>query len=136
MVYNPKDLKILIIDDNEIDLDLLEAILNRLGFQKIIKCKSAENAIALIKEDLPDLFFIDIILPGINGGELRGVLKEFSATKDIPVVFISGIISKEEEKAMKGRLKSGEIIVAKPFSMEKIAEALSESLKDKTLHET
>ena len=130
MIYNKENLKILIIDDNEIDLELLEVMLMRLGFQKIIKSKSAEEAIQLIKEYPPDLFFIDIMMPGMAGDEFRGLLKENSATKDIPVIFISGIISKKEEKDIEGRLKSGDIIVAKPFSKERITEAIAESLKN------
>ena len=129
MVDDKEDAKILIIDDNETELDLLEAILMRLGFQKIEKAVCAEEAIGLTKAQPPDLFFIDIIMPGMTGGEFREVLKENAATKDIPVIFISGIISKQEERVMRGRLKSGDIIVAKPFSQERIAQAIAESLK-------
>ena len=129
MVYNKENLKILIVDDNEIDLELLEAILMRIGFQKIIKSKSGEEAIRLVEEYPPDLFFIDIMMPGMAGDEFRGLLKENSATKDIPVIFMSGIISKEEEKAIGGRLSSGDIIVAKPFSKERITKAIAESFK-------
>lgn len=130
MVYNKENLKVLIVDDNEIDLELLEAILMRMGFQKIMKSKSSEEAIRLIEDHPPDLFFIDIMMPGMAGDEFRGLLKENAATKDIPVIFISGIISKEEEKYMGGRLKSGDIIVAKPFSIERITEAIAESFKE------
>lgn len=130
MVYNPESLCVFIIDDDDIDLELLEAILMRMGFRNIVKSKSAERALQLLKENIPDLFFIDIMLPGIGGGEFRGLLKDIPGTKDIPVIFISGIISKEEEKKMNGRLKSGEIIVAKPFSIEKIAAAIKECIRN------
>ena len=135
MVDDKKDAKILIIDDNETELDLLEAILMRLGFQKIRKALSAEEAIGLTKEQPPDLFFIDIIMPGMTGGEFRELLKENATTKDIPVIFISGIISKQEERLMRGRLKSGDIIVAKPFSIREIAEVVTESLKKNIRHD-
>ena len=130
MVYNKKNLKILIIDDEENVLKLLEAMLMKMGFEKIIKSKSSEEAIRLTKENPPDLFFIDIMMPGMAGNELRELLKEKSATKDIPVIFISGIISKDEEKVMGGKLVSGDLIVAKPFSIERIAEAITESFKN------
>ena len=130
MVYNKNNLKILIIDDEENVLKLLEAMLIEMGFQKIIKAKSSEEAIRLTKEDPPDLFFIDIMMPGMAGNEFRELLKEKSTTKDIPVIFISGIISKTEEKALGGKLVSGDIIVAKPFPMKRIAEAIAESFKN------
>jgi len=131
MAYNPENLGVFIIDDNEIDLELLEAMLRRMGFRNIVKSKSAEIALQLLKKNIPELFFIDIMLPGISGGEFRGLLKEIPGTEDIPVIFVSGIISKEEEKEIDGRLKSGEIIVAKPFSIEKIAKAIKECLRNK-----
>ena len=130
MVHNKKNLKILIVDDEENILKLLEAMLMKMGFQKIIKSKSSEEAIRLVEAYSPDLFFVDIMMPGMAGDEFRGLLKDNAATKDIPVIFISGIISKEEEKDMGGRLKSGDIIVAKPFSKERITEAIAESFKN------
>jgi CheY-like chemotaxis protein len=128
MVIDKETFKILIVDDNEIDLDLLEDILMRLGFENIIKSKSGPEAIRLIEEHPPDLFFIDIMMPDMSGDEFRGLLKERPTTRNTPVIYISGIISKEEEKALSGRFPSGDLIVAKPFSRGKIARAILESL--------
>lgn len=119
--------KILIVDDNEIDLDLLEDVLISLGFQNIIKAQNGEEAIRLAEAHSPDLFFIDIMMPEMSGDEFRGLLKERPATRNTPVIYISGIISQEEEKDIKGRLPSGDLIVAKPFSRSKIARAILES---------
>ena len=128
MEYDKETLKILIVDDEEIDLDLLEVILLKLGFQNIIKSKSGKEAIKLAEEHQPDLFFIDVMMPGMTGGDFRGLLKENPATKDSPVIFISGIISKDEEKELGGRLASGDLIIAKPFSKDRIAEAIDAAL--------
>lgn len=124
MEFEKESMKILIVDDNEIDLELLEAILMKLGFQNIITSESGKEAIRLAEEHQPDLFFIDINMPGMTGGEFRGLLKQNPATKDIPVIFISGMISKEEEKELGGRFASGDFIIAKPFSREKIAQVI------------
>ena len=128
MEYDKETLKILIVDDEEIDLDLLEAILLKLGFENIIKSKSGKEAIKLVDEHQPDLFFIDVMMPGMTGGDFRGLLKDNPATKDSPVIFISGIISKDEEKELGGRLASGDLIIAKPFSKDRIAEAIDAAL--------
>jgi CheY-like chemotaxis protein len=128
MEINKKTFKILIVDDNEIDLDLLEDILLRLGFENIIKSKRGPEAIRLAEEHSPDLFFIDIMMPEMSGDEFRGLLKERPATRNTPVIYISGIISKEEEKAISGRFPSGDLIVAKPFSKSKIAQVVLDSL--------
>ncbi|MDF1593190.1 MAG: response regulator [Desulfobacterales bacterium] len=128
MEINKETFKILILDDNEIDLDLLEDILMRLGFENIIKSTSGPEAIRLTEAHSPDLFFIDIMMPEMSGDEFRGLLKERPATRNTPVIYISGIISKEEEKAISGRFPSGDLIVAKPFTKSKIARAILESL--------
>jgi putative two-component system response regulator len=124
MEFENESMKILIVDDNEIDLELLEAILMNLGFQKVMKSESGKEAIRLAEEHQPDLFFVDINMPGMTGGEFRGLLKQNPVTKDIPVIFISGMISKEEEKELGGRFASGDFIIAKPFSREKIAQVI------------
>ena len=124
MEFEKESMKILIVDDNEIDLELLEAILMNLGFKNIITSESGKEAIRLAEEHQPDLFFIDINMPGMTGGEFRGLLKQNPVTKDIPVIFISGMISKEEEKQLGGRFASGDFIIAKPFSREKIAQVI------------
>lgn len=126
MVYDKESLKIFIVEDDEVVLKLIEDILNRIGYQHIITSKSCEEAIQLIKEHLPDLFFIDIMMPGMSGDQFRGLLKENPKTKDIPVIFISGIISKKEEEDMEGHLKSGDIIIAKPLTVERINSAIAE----------
>jgi len=128
MGINKETFKILIVDDEVIDLELLEAVLMQLGFKNIIKTQSGEEAIQLTEEHSPDLFFVDIMMPEMSGDEFRGLLKEKPATRTTPVIYISGIISKEEEKAISGRLPSGDLIVAKPFSRRNIARAILESL--------
>jgi CheY-like chemotaxis protein len=125
-------LKILIVDDSEIDLELLEVILVKLGFQSIIKSSSGQEAITLAEEHQPDLFFIDINMPKMTGGEFRRLLKENPLTRDIPVIFISGMISKEEEKECGGRFASGDYIIAKPYSKERIAQVMEVVLKKVT----
>jgi CheY-like chemotaxis protein len=129
MQLTKENLKIHIIDDNEIDLELLETILRKMGFQNIVTSKSGEEAIQSAKEYQPHLLFIDIMLPGMSGGEFRELLKGHPETERASVIFISGIISKAEEKELGGRLKSGDVIIAKPFSKDRIAEAMVLSLK-------
>ena len=128
MAIDKEKFKILIVDDNETDLEVLEDILMRMGFENIVTATSGPEAIRLTEEQTPDLFFIDIMMPDMSGDEFRGLLKENPATRNTPVIYISGIISRDEEKALNGHLPSGDLIVAKPFTKGKIARAILESL--------
>jgi two-component system chemotaxis response regulator CheY len=80
-----KELKTMIVDDDEVSAGLLEIMLNRLGIREIEKAGSGRQAIDLYKTGLKNnspyaLVFLDIIMPGIDGQEtlkyLRAVEKE------------------------------------------------------------
>lgn len=128
MEKGKEHLKVLIVDDNEKDLKLLEAKLQQLGFRHLIKAKSGKEGVEFAKEHLPDLIFLDIIMPKVDGGKVKGYLKENPKTKDIPTIFLSSIISKDEEKRLEG-MTGGHIIVAKPYSTEELMGAIDKALK-------
>ncbi len=79
----------LIIDDSPTVVAVLRKILRSAGY--VIKdAGDAEQGLAIIAESKPDLIFLDIVLPGMNGfGALRAIRKDPS-TQHIPVVMISG----------------------------------------------
>jgi len=79
----------LIIDDSPTVVAVLRKILRSAGY--VTKdAGDAERGLAIIAEAKPDLIFLDIVLPGMNGfGALRAIRKDPS-TQDIPVVMISG----------------------------------------------
>ena len=79
----------LIIDDSPTVVAVLRKILRSAGY--VTKdAGDAERGLAMIAEAKPDLIFLDIVLPGMNGfGALRAIRKDPS-TQDIPVVMISG----------------------------------------------
>jgi CheY-like chemotaxis protein len=129
VMENEKEtLKILIIDDAEIDLDILESILNQLGFQNIIRASSGMEGVQLAEKHRPELVMSDIMMPGIDGGEVRQRLKENPSTEGIPVIFTSSIITKKEEKELGGLLQSGDQLVAKPYSSSEISKAIDFAL--------
>ncbi|MDO8447327.1 MAG: response regulator [Rhodoferax sp.] len=81
--------KALIIDDSATVVAVLRRILRSAGYDTR-DAANAEQGLALINEEKPDLVFLDIILPGMNGfGALRAIRRD-AATHDIPVIMISG----------------------------------------------
>jgi two-component system sensor kinase FixL len=129
MLEDKKSIKILIVDDSEIDLDILEEVLMGLGFSNVIKTMDGLDAFQLAKKHQPDLIISDIMMPELDGGELVEKLRENSVTKGIPVIFASSILSKKEEKMLGGQLVGGELLIAKPFEADAISAAIDRSLK-------
>jgi len=131
MSKSKENMKILAVEDSEVDLEILESILTQLGFQDIIKARNGMEAVHLAKEQHPDLIISDIMMPGMDGGEMRKHLKNNHSTMQIPVIFASSIIEKNEEKEFGGRLVGEEWLVAKPYSVEEISKAIDAILSTK-----
>jgi len=107
--------KILVVDDDRVFLRLVENDLTREGFI-VLTAQNGKDAIKLAKKESPNLILLDISMPGISGGEVSSILKEDPQTKDIPVIFLTALLSKEEEEKRKNRL-SGHFFIAKPYDL-------------------
>lgn len=84
-----KGARALIIDDSPTIVAVLRKILRSAGYQTV-EALDAEHGMEIIRREKPDLVFLDIILPGMNGfGALRLIRKD-PLTQHIPVIMISG----------------------------------------------
>ncbi|MCX9083509.1 MAG: response regulator [Candidatus Methanoperedens sp.] len=81
--------KVLIVDDEEVNIRIIEAYLNK--EYKIIKAQSGNEALSKIREDKPDLVLLDIMMPQISGYDVCKSIKENDATRFIPVVMITAL---------------------------------------------
>ena len=103
---------ILIVDDEKANLLYLNHILS--PDYLIYTARDAAEALERANEFHPDLILLDIIMPGMDGYETLTALKKSEKTVDIPVIFITGLSSSEDE--MKGLDLGAEDYIAKPFS--------------------
>jgi len=84
------DKKILVVDDEETIVKIVARLLNAAGYRHVNGATDPQAALALIEQELPDLIILDMKMPGMSGYELVGRLKENLATKDLPVLIMSG----------------------------------------------
>ncbi len=92
--------KILIVEDNPMNLELATDLLEAAGYV-IIQAETAEEGIKLASAESPDLILMDISLPGMDGLEATGILKQDPTTKDITVIAMTAHAMKgDEEKAL------------------------------------
>ncbi len=103
---------ILIVDDEKTNLDVLNHILK--NEYTIYVAKSGELALKRAVEDQPDLILLDIIMPDMSGYEVLKELKENDSTRNIPVIFITGLASAQDEE--KGFLLGAVDYIIKPFN--------------------
>jgi DNA-binding response OmpR family regulator len=110
--------KILVVDDEKDVLLMLEKRLTTEGYSVITTTKST-NAIALAKSQHPDIIILDIVMPGMDGGEVAAKLREHPLTRSIPVIFLTALLSKTEEY-QENRMIGSNITFAKPFDTEEL----------------
>ena len=80
--------KILLVEDNEMNRDMLSRRLERRGFQVAIAVNGAEG-IAMADSERPDLILMDMSLPVIDGWEASRRLKAAAATANIPIIALT-----------------------------------------------
>ena len=103
---------ILIVDDEQLVIQALTAILS--PEYKVLIVKDGQEAIKIAKRLIPDIILLDIIMPEMDGYDVLAVLKAAEETKNIPVIFITGLNDiGSEEKALK--LGAADYIT-KPFN--------------------
>ena len=104
--------RILIVDDENANISVLTHIL--LPEYTIYAAKCGKDAIMLAKKYVPHVILLDIVLPDMDGYEVLSALKRSEETAHIPVIFISGLGSADDEK--KGLSYGAADYITKPFS--------------------
>lgn len=105
--------KILIVDDEPINVLIAQKILQKKDYDVITAASGAE-ALEKIKETPPDLILLDIMMPEMNGFEVCNQLQKNQKTKDIPVIFLTAVA--EKESIVKGFEVGGVDYLTKPFN--------------------
>jgi putative two-component system response regulator len=103
---------VLIVDDETTNLMYLNHLLST--YYTVYTARNADEAIQRANNTIPDLILLDIVMPGMSGYEAITVLKNSEKTKDIPVIFITGLSAREDEE--KGLALGAEDYIVKPFS--------------------
>ena len=92
--------KVLIVEDNEMNRDMLSRRLERRGFTVVIAIDGAQGVI-LSKTELPDIVLMDMSLPVMNGWEATRAIKADPTTQHIPVIALTAhSMAGDREKAM------------------------------------
>ncbi|MCK8060379.1 MULTISPECIES: two-component system response regulator [unclassified Fusibacter] len=117
---------IMIIDDTPANLKLLEQLLRTEGYH-VFSFPNGELAIKSAINKRPDLIFLDINMPQMNGYEVCKALKSHRNTFDIPIIFISALHSTMDK--VKAFNAGGVDYVSKPFEIEEVRARLKTHLK-------
>ena len=84
--------KILIVEDNKDSREILGLFLTKIGHQ-VIKASNSKEAISCAEAERPDLIFMDIQLPDVDGVKTTAILKQNPKTSRIPIVALTAAMS-------------------------------------------
>jgi serine phosphatase RsbU (regulator of sigma subunit) len=124
--------KILIVDDEPMNVDYLEQELADLTYDTI-SAENGQKALDKAQAETPDLILLDIMMPGMDGFAVMAKLKASASLRDIPVIIISAM--NDLKSVVKGIELGAEDYLPKPFEPALLKARLSASLEKKSLRD-
>jgi twitching motility two-component system response regulator PilG len=119
----PKGLTIMVIDDSKTVRRTAEILLSEHGC-KVLTANDGFESLAMIASYRPDMIFVDIMMPRLDGYQTCALIKGNSEYRDIPVVMLS---SKDSIFDMAhGRLSGSESYITKPFTRNDLISAIQQ----------
>ncbi len=118
-----KPLNKILYAEDEMDIQMIAKIaLEQIGGFTVRYCKSGQEVLSSAGEFLPDLFLLDVMMPGMDGPELLNKLRKNKLFQPIPAIFITAKIQPNEIEEYK---KMGVLgVIAKPFDPMTLADQL------------
>jgi CheY-like chemotaxis protein len=121
MVNESRPIRILLVEDNELNRDMLSRRLKRRGFE-VLTALDGENAVQITTDLKPDIVLMDMGLPGMNGWDATRVLKGDVETKDIPVIALTAhAMSADRDQALAAGCDAFE---TKPVELDRLLETI------------
>jgi CheY-like chemotaxis protein len=109
--------RILLIDDEVALTDILKINLEDTGRYEVRVENRGGSAVAAARAFKPDLVFLDVLMPDMDGGAVAAALREDPQFASTPIVYLTAIVSKQEVTHT-GGLIGGNPFIAKPVSLE------------------
>ncbi|WP_370571667.1 DUF835 domain-containing protein [Methanomethylovorans sp.] len=127
-----KRAKILVVDDEEMNINLLEAYL--MNDYEIIPAYTGTEALEIVKEKKPDLVLLDVMMPDMNGYAICNKLKSSPETQFIPIVMVTALSGKEDR--IQGISAGADDFLIKPLDRLELKTRVSSLLRIKHLHDS
>jgi len=122
-----KTKNVMIVDDEPDVLDTIAQILVRNGY-KIIKAKNGQECLDRLKEEIPDVILLDIMMPGLTAKEILKAIEKDSRLSRVKIIFLTAIHMPEAEEG--GLLASKQVVdfIEKPFTIRRMIDAIEKAI--------
>jgi DNA-binding response OmpR family regulator len=114
--------KVVYIEDESEMIDLVRLILSRKGYD-VIGANSGREGLDAIRQKLPDLVLLDLMMPDMDGWDVYQQMKSVEATRDIPVIVITAK-AQSIDKVLGLHIAKVDDYISKPFSPQELVESV------------
>jgi len=119
--------RLLLVDDEKGFTDLVSLNLESTGTYEVLVVNDAKKTISAALKFHPDLILLDVIMPAQEGPDVAFEIMHNPQLQDIPIVFLTATVTKEEVKSQGGRI-GGHAFVAKPTPLAVLMNSIESNL--------
>ena len=123
-MHNPA--RILIVDDNEANRDILATRLAAHGYQ-VAEAADGEEALAAAYQYLPDLILLDVMMPKVDGLYLARCMKSDPGLRTVPIIFLTGL--SDPRDIISGIQAGARSYLVKPFRTDELLEKVRKAVR-------
>ena len=116
--------KILIVDDDEKMITLYRDILSKEGFN-VLTSTNGKDGLKLAIQEVPSLILLDVMMPEISGTDVIDSLMRNERTRNIPVIFLTSLVTEEEVLNSKGEI-GGRLYISKSAGKKELLRRIRE----------
>jgi len=121
-----KPRRLVYVEDEEEMIDLVRLILVRRGFE-VLGANGGRVGLDMIRQNLPDLVLLDLMMPDIDGWDVYQQMKSEEATRDIPVVVVTAK-AQSIDKVLGLHIAKVDDYISKPFSPQELVDSVEKVL--------
>ncbi len=125
--------RILVVDDEPKITRLIRLNLEQTGEYEVREENRASHAFASAREFLPDLILMDVLMPGVDGGELAGEFQQSPRFREVPILFLTAAVTREEVSSHGGYI-GGLPMLAKPVDIPELIGCIHRQLEKHAAH--
>ena len=117
----------MVVDDIPTLLDMVAQMLDANNY-KTIKAKDGQECLDKLKEEIPDIILLDIMMPGLTTKEILGAIEKDSRLSKVKIIFLTAIHIAEAEE--EGLLAGKQVVdfIQKPFTMRRLIDAIERAI--------
>jgi len=121
--------RIILVDDEKAVTRAMKRNLEATSLFEVMEINNPALVIENARQFKPDLVLLDVMMPEMDGGDVAAALADDPLLADVPIIFLTGIVSKKEVGSAGSIMRGNHTFLAKPVKFEDLLARIDEQLK-------